>query len=365
MSELLYRVALTKIPKVGAIIAKNLISYCGSAEHVFKAHRKELMSVPNVGEAIATYILKQEVLTWAEKELIFIEKHDIKPLFHTDPSFPQRLCAQHDCPVMLYYKGTADLNHGRIIAIVGTRKPTSYGIHLTEELVEGLYQYNVLIVSGLAYGVDIAAHRKSVILDIPTIGVMGTGLQKVYPHEHRDTARNMCQNGGLLTEYPSDEEPDREHFPMRNRIIAGMCDALVVVETANQGGSMISANVAFDYNKEVFAFPARVHDEKSKGCNQLIKAQKAQLIESAEDIAFFMQWDELDKKKNIQPQLFVELSENEKLITTLLQHNSEGVLIDVISQQTQLNHSSIASLLLSLEFKGVIKSLPGKRYAMI
>jgi DNA processing protein len=364
MSELLYRIALTKIPKVGAIIAKNLISYCGSAENVFKAHRKELQSVPNVGDTIASYILKQDVLHWAEKELAFIEKHGIEPLFHTDPHFPQRLCSQHDCPVMLFYKGNADLNHGRIVAIVGTRKPSSYGINLTEELVEGLLEYNVLIISGLAYGIDVVAHRKSVALNIPTIGVMGTGLQKVYPSEHRDIARKMCLNGGLLTEYPSDEEADREHFPMRNRIIAGMCDALVVVETANQGGSMISANVAFDYNKEVFAFPARINDEKSKGCNQLIKAQKAQLIESAADIAYFMQWDELDKTKTIQPQLFVELSDRERMITALLQKSNDGVLIDVISQQTQLNHSAIASLLLNLEFKGVIKTLPGKRYAM-
>ena len=365
MSELLHRVALTKIPKVGAIITKNLISYCGSAEAVFKAPRRELMSVPNVGAAIADNILKHDVLTWAEKELAFMEKHNIQPLFYTDTNFPQRLKSQHDCPALLYYKGTADLNHGRIISIVGTRKPTSYGSRMTEEITEGLAEYNTLIVSGLAFGVDVAAHRKSVEMNVPTVGIMGSGLQRMYPTEHRDIARRMCENGGLLTEYPSDQEPDREHFPMRNRIIAGMCDLLVVIETGKSGGSMITAHMAVGYEREVAAVPGRAGEKSSQGCNYLIKSLKASLVESAKDIAYLLGWDELDKTKIVQKQLFTELSENEQVIIKILQQSEGGALIDTLSYQVQMNHSAIASLLLTLEFKGLIRSLPGKRYALV
>jgi DNA processing protein len=365
MSELFYRIALTKIPKVGAITAKNLISYCGSAEAVFKTKHRDLMAVPNVGEQIANNIVKQDVLTWAENEMAFIERHNIQALFHTDPHFPLRLKAQHDCPALLYYKGSTDLNHGRIVSIVGTRKPTPYGLRLTQEITEGLAQYNTLIVSGLAFGVDVAAHRKCVDLNIPTVGVMGTGMQKLYPSEHRDIARKMCVNGGLLTEYPSDQEPDREHFPMRNRIIAGMCDILVVVETGTSGGSMITAHMAVGYDKEVAAIPGRAGEKSSQGCNYLIKSNKASLVDSAADIAYLMRWDELDKTKTIQPQLFTELNDNEQVIISILQQSEGGALIDALSHQTKLNPSAIASLLLSLEFKGLIRSLPGKRYALI
>ncbi len=365
MSELLYRVALTKIPKVGAVISKNLISYCGSAEAVFNAKRRELMSVPNVGETIADNILKQDVLTWAEKELAFLEKHTIQPLVYTDPNFPQRLKVANDCPALLYYKGTTDLNHGRVVSIVGTRKPTPYGLRMTELFTEGLAKYNVLVVSGLALGVDVAAHRKSVEMKIPTVGVMGSGLQRMYPNEHRDIARRMCENGGLLTEYPSDQDPDREHFPMRNRIIAGMCDALVVVETGKSGGSMITAHMGLGYDKEVFAMPGRASDKTSEGCNYLIKSNKAALIESADDFAEMMRWDELDKTKSIQTQLFAELTDNERVVIHILQQSEGGAMIDALSHQTQLNHSAIASLLLTLEFKGLIRSLPGKRYTLV
>ena len=365
MSELLHRIALTKIPKVGAITAKTLISYCGSAQAVFKSSRRDLMCVPNVGEAIADNILKQDVLIWAENELAFIKKHNIQPLFHTDPHFPQRLKTQHDCPVLLYYKGTTNLNHGRVVSIVGTRKPTDFGSRMTEELTEGLAKYDVLIASGLAYGIDVTAHRKCVEMNVPTVGVMGSGLQRMYPTDHRDIARKMCENGGLLTEYPSDQDPDREHFPMRNRIIAGMCDILVVVETAKSGGSMITAHMAVGYDREVAAIPGRAGEKTSQGCNYLIKTNQASLIESAEDLAYLMRWDDLDKTKALQPKLFTDLSDNEQVVIRILQQSEGGVLIDALSYQTQLNHSAIASLLLTLEFKGMIRSLPGKRYTII
>lgn len=364
MSELLYRVAITKVSKVGAIISKNLISHCGSAEAVFKASKRELMSVPNVGETIANNIQNPQILKWAESELLFLEKNNIKALFYTDKEYPLRLKQIYDCPTLIYYKGSVDLNYGRVVSVVGTRKPSPYGVRLTEEFVEGLQKYNVLIVSGLAFGIDITAHRKSLDLSIPNIGVLGNGLQRIYPHQHKEIAHQMCANGGLLTEYPSDQDPDKEHFPMRNRIIAGMTDALVVVETAAQGGSMITAYMAAGYDKELFAIPGRAGDKMSKGCNNLIKEHKASLIESADDLAFVMRWDELDKRKNIQTQLFPELTENEHIIVNILKKSENGALIDTLSYESQLSHTTIAGLLLELEFKGVIKSLPGKRYTL-
>jgi DNA processing protein len=365
MSELFYRVALTKIPNVGAVTAKSLISHCGSAEAVFKANRRALLHVPGVGEAIAESILNQQVLDWANKEMAFIEKNNIKVLFHSDKDYPLRLRQKNDCPVLLYYKGNTPLNHGRIVSIVGTRKPSPYGVRMCEAITEGLGKYNTLIVSGLAYGIDITAHRQCVEKNIPTLGIMGNGLQKIYPADHREIAYKMCENGGLISEYPSDEEPDREHFPMRNRIIAGMCDALVVIETAQKGGSMITANMGFDFDTDVFAVPGRAGDKMSQGCNYLIKNNKAALVESADDIAQMMGWEELDKKKVVQTQLFTELTDNQQVVVKILQSSEDGALIDAISYQTKLGHSMIAAILLELEFKGMVKSLPGKRYTLL
>jgi DNA processing protein len=364
MSELLYRIALTKIPKVGAITAKNLISHCGSAEAVFKSKKSELLKIQGIGESITDNILNQDVLKWADKELDFIDKNDIKVLFHTDNLYPNRLRDCHDSPVMLYYKGFADLNHKHIVGIVGTRKPTAYGIRLCEEITEGLKQYNILIISGLAYGIDITAHKKCLDKDIPTVGIMGNGLQRIYPMEHRDIAHRMCESGGLLTEYPSDQDPDKMHFPMRNRIIAGMCDALLIVETAQYGGSMITAHMALGYNKDVFALPGKAGDKYSQGCNYLIKNNKAALIENADDIASMMCWLDTDAPKAVQTKLFLDLTDSESAIYKILQNTEGDIAIDALTHQSQMNHSQIAATLLELEFKGLVKSLPGKRYSV-
>jgi DNA processing protein len=365
MSELLYRIALTKIPKVGAITAKNLISHCGSAEGVFKADKKDLVCIPNVGEHIAQSILKQDVLKWAENEMLFIEKNDIQILTYSDKNYPQRLKEEYDAPALLYYKGNADTNHGRTVGIVGTRKPSAYGIRICAEITEGLKQYNPLIISGLAFGIDITAHRKCVDAHIPTIGVMGHGLQRMYPTEHRETARLMAENGGLLTEYPSDQDPEREHFPMRNRIIAGMCDVLIVVETGKSGGSMITANVAMSYGRELCAIPGRAGDKNAAGCNNLIRQHKATLVETADDVAAVMLWKDLDEKKVVQSQLFVQLTDNQQLILNIMQQSEGGVTIDTLAYQTQMSQSTTASLLLELEFKGLVRTLPGKRFTTI
>jgi len=331
---------------------------------VFEASQKELLKIPGVGRVAASNIRRHNVLELAEKEIEFMEKHDIQCLFYTNEKYPQRLKHYNDSPALLYYKGNADLNHHRIVSIIGTRKPSVYGKTLCEDIVENLVNYDVLVVSGLAYGIDVTAHRKSVEKKIPTVGVLGHGMSRIYPPEHRLIAEDMTEHGGILTEYTFEQGPDREHFPMRNRIVAGMCDALIVVETKLKGGSMISAELANGYNKDVFAIPGRAKDKKFGGCNYLIKNHKALMVESAEDIVGIMRWEQLDETKNIQKQLFVELSEREQKVVDILKNENE-MAIDKLSYSTQMLPSEISSLLLELEFKGLVKTLPGKRYVLI
>lgn len=364
MEDLLYKIAITRIPSVGSVTARNLISYCGSPRAVFDAGKPELLRIPGIGEHTARNVLRKEALLEAETEIQFLEKHGIRPLFYMDSDYPVRLRHYPDCPILLYYRGNADLNADRVVAVVGTRRPTANGQAFCESLVEGLLPYKVLIVSGLAFGIDVTAHRHCLKTGVPTVGVLGHGLNRIYPPQHRAVAEQMTAGGGLLTEYPSHVKPDREHFPMRNRIIAGMCDALVVVETARRGGSMISAEIANSYNKDVFAVPGRIHDRQSMGCNHLIKIHKAALIESAEDIAYIMRWEEPTGAPPQQPSLFVELTEEEKIIVDLLEQK-ETAGIDELTYNSQMTSSTMASLLLSLEFKGLIKTLPGKRYTLL
>ncbi len=361
--DLLYKIAITKIAKVGPVTARNLISYCGGVKNVFQARKNKLLKVPGVGALTISNLLSKNVLIEAEKEIKFIEKNDIQSFFFLDKDYPQRLKHYQDSPILLYYKGVADLNFPRIVAIVGTRKPTINGKSICEEIVEGLSTYNVLIVSGLAYGIDVVAHQRSLDLNIPTIGVLGHGMSQIYPPKHKRIAQQMQNCGGILTEFSSDESVEREHFPMRNRIIAGMSDALVVVETAEKGGSMISAHLANNFSKDVFAVPGRLNDKNSQGCNHLIKTHKASLIESAEDIAYILRWDKKSDRKSVQKSLFIELSENEQQIINLLK-DVEDLSIDKLSKQIQLNSSKMAELMLDLEFKGIIKTLPGKRYVL-
>lgn len=360
----LYKVAMTMIPMVGAITARNLISYCGGLEAVFRARKKELCYVPGVGEVLADQILNSRALEMAEQEIYVLEREGIRPIFYLDQDYPERLRPYMDSPLLLYYQGAQDLNALRMVAIIGTRKPSPYGIHICEELVENLQPYQVTTISGLAYGVDVCAHRKSLQLNIPTIGVLAHGLGQIYPASHRQIARRMLEGGGLLTEYPSHIGPKREHFPMRNRIVAGLCDALVVVETGKEGGSMITAQFANDYNKDVFAFPGRVKDPHALGGNYLIKSHRAALIEGAEDLAYIMGWEEETIAAGVQQQLFSELSSDEKLVVDLLRQN-EGASIDKLTYESRMTGSCMAAVLLNLEFKGLIRSLPGKRYMLM
>lgn len=362
--DLLYQIAISKIPKVGAVKARNLISYCGGVEAVFKAKKKALLKIPNIGETIAQNIINQDILHKAEKEIKFIEKYKIQPIFYLDKNYPARLKHYDNAPLMLFYKGTSDLNHARIVGIVGTRKPTERGKVICEEIVEALQEYNVLIISGLAYGIDITAHRKSVDLGIETIGTLGHGLDRIYPSIHKATAEKMVKNGGLLTEFTSGTEPINTNFPARNRIIAGLSDALIVVETARSGGSIITAKMANDYNKDVFAIPGRIKDKQSEGCNMLIKTHRANLMESVEDIKYIMRWEAEDYNKNKQRSLFVELNEIEQKIVDILRQE-ESIGIDSLANKTQLSPSILSMNLLNLEFQNLIKPLPGKRYMLL
>ncbi|MCB0544040.1 MAG: DNA-protecting protein DprA [Lewinellaceae bacterium] len=361
--KLQYQIALTLVPQVGAITAKTLVSYCGSAEAVLLASRKELLKIPGIGPVTADSIRSAEVLRAAEREIAFLEQHGIDAIFYTDERYPARLRQCYDCPPLLYFKGsdTGLLSAQRIIAVVGTRQPSEYGKAICEEIVEGLQAFGALVVSGLAFGIDITAHRKATALGMPNIGVLGHGLANIYPSQHRSIALKMIEQGGLLTEYPHDTQPDREHFPMRNRIIAGLCDALLVVETAATGGSMISAGLADQYGRETFAVPGRVRDAKSTGCNLLVKNNRARLVESASDIATVMRWEETGRQTGIQPQLFPDLSPAESQLIAIIRAQPE-IPIDQLTLASRLSPGELASLILELEFKGVIRTLPGKRY---
>jgi DNA processing protein len=363
--QLPYQIALTRVPLVGAVTAKTLVSYCGSAEGVFTANRRELLKIPGIGPHIVDGINAAQPLLLAEAEMAFLEKHNVEAIFYTDDRYPTRLKQYPDCPAMLYFKGsdTALFQAERTVAIVGTRQPTDHGKAICAEIVEGLQPYGVLIVSGLAYGIDIAAHRQACTSGMPNIGVLGHGLATIYPEQHRSTAVKMLDNGGLLTEFTHTTGPDRENFPMRNRIIAGMCDALLVVETAATGGSMISASLAHQYERDVFAIPGRVRDAKSMGCNQLIKTNRAQLVESAEDLAKAMLWEETGKRKPIQPKLFNDLSPEETRLIDLIRQEP-NIAIDNIAATTNIAPGTLVALLLGLEFKGLLRTLPGKRYVV-
>lgn len=357
-----YKIALASSPGTGCKTARTLVSYCSGVEAVFNTPKKQLLKIPGVSETVIEHILKQTGFEQAENHYAYLKSTGDKALFYLDKDYPFRLKQYEDAPIMLYVRGEMDLNANRIFGIVGTRKPSSNGKNIVEKIVEGLKKYKICIVSGLAYGIDITAHRKCVSEDIPTIGVLGSSLDDIYPKTHIRTAELMMKNGGLISEYMVGTIPDYRHFPMRNRIIAGLSDGLLVAESAEQGGSMITADLANQYHKEVFAIPGRIDDPFSKGCNLLIKSNRAALVESAEEIAEALGWEESNHQP-VQQSLFLELNEEEKKIVDLLSREFE-ISIDMIYKSVQMSPSKIASTLLTLEFQGVIRAIPGKRYLL-
>ncbi|GAB3420870.1 DNA-processing protein DprA [Niabella aquatica] len=362
-NPLLYQIALTLIPHIGCVQARNLLAYF-EPEEIFRARISVLEKIEGLGEIRIRSIKNFNDFTAAEKELAFIEKYKIQPLFIKDPAYPQRLLNCYDAPTLLYYRGHADLNQPKIVAVVGSRTHTDYGKAETEKLIEGLASSGVLVVSGLAYGIDSAAHKATLKNKGTTVGVLAHGLDKIYPSSHTEMAKEMIKNGGLLTEFRSKTKPDRHNFPSRNRIVAGMSDATIVMETDVKGGSMITAELANGYNRDVFAYPGRVTDKKSSGCNHLIKTNNAILLTDATQLLQTMGWISPKKiHKNTTKQLFINLTGEEKIIVSLLTEKSE-LSIDEINGQSGLSSSTVAVCILNLEMQNIIQHLPGKRYRL-
>ncbi len=363
-NDLLYQLALTRIPHIGDIHAKALVQIYGDAASIFNAPKKELEKIEGIGTIRANSIKRFHDFTICESEIAFIEKYKIQTLFINDKKYPQRLVNCYDSPALLYYRGSADLNHPRILSIVGTRNNSAYGKQVCENLLEAFAGKNILIISGLAFGIDTIAHRSALKNDLQTIAVLAHGLDMIYPAQNKSLAKQMTGQGGLLTEFKSNSNPDKQNFPKRNRIVAGICDALIVIESAKKGGSLITAELANSYNKDVFAIPGRTSDPKSEGCNYLIRANKSSLITGADDFLEMMNWNEKEKPaKNKQRQLFIELTPEEKTITAILQEK-DSVAIDELYLKSGLSSSAAAQALLMLEMNGIILSLPGKMYKL-
>ena len=366
--ELKYRLALHLLPGIGPVLARALLSYCGSIENIFNRKKSQLEKIPGIGRERAVLIQKKGLLEKAETEISFMKKNGIKSYFYIDKEYPARLKNCYDAPLMLFYKGTIDLNATRMIAIVGTRYITQYGKDITEKLIAELVKYNIVIISGLAYGIDVQAHKSALRNNVPTIGVVAHGLDRLYPSENKSTAEKMLLNGGIISEYPSNTNPDRENFPARNRIVAGMCDAVVVIESAEKGGALITAELANDYNRDVFAIPGRITDHFSKGCHHLIRKNKAMLVESGDHIAEIMNWLEnksTEKNKlQHQPELFSSLNIDDKKLLEILKTNGQTG-IDTLAAYAGIAVSKASVSLLNLEFAGYLRSLPGKVYELI
>jgi DNA processing protein len=362
--ELFFRIALTQTEHIGERMARLLLGRFQSAKAVFQAGSKKLASIEGLGEKRLSCLRQTIDEKRVADEIKFIRQHRIKPLFFTDTEYPARLKECEDAPMMLYYKGSRDLNQQKMVSVVGTRKNSGYGEMVTEQLVESLSEYPLTLVSGMAFGIDVIAHRKALQCKLPTIGVMAHGLDTIYPGQHRHIAREMIQDGGLITEYASGTRPDKFNFPMRNRIVAGMCDATIVVETEEKGGAMITAKLAASYNREVLAFPGRATDQKSSGCNYLIKTNIAQLITGAADLCSLLQLEPNTSQGVAQARLFQQLNSEEQVIAQLLGVD-KALHIDELQLKLKANSSKLASHLLNMELNGFIKSLPGKRYRLV
>ena len=365
-NDLLYQLALTQVPQIGCVHAKLLIQKFHAAEAIFKARIAELEKIEGIGSVRARCIKTFNGFSQAEKEIGFLEKYKIKPLFLSQPDYPQRLLRCYDSPTLLFYRGEANLNTARIIAVIGTRSNSVYGKHITEKLIKELAPYEVLVVSGLAFGIDAIAHKTALKNNLPTVGVLAHGLDSLYPSEHTNMAKDMIkQGGGLLTEFYSEITAEKHHFPIRNRIVAGMSDAVVVIETGIKGGSMITAELANGYNRDVFAFPGKVTDAKSAGCNALIKNNKAALLTEAQELAEMLGWS-MPVPKSIQPQkeLFTDLNDEEKTIVGILSEK-QAVHIDELNIRCGFSTSTMAAAILNLELQNIVQALPGKMYQLL
>lgn len=366
LQELHYRIALTLIPQVGDVVAKELLQHFGTATGIFQARRHQLERIPGVGIFRASAIRHFTNFDLVDKEIAFMDRHKIKAVFYTDDDYPKRLQHCCDSPVLLYTKGDMDLQAARMLGIVGTRSPTAYGIAICEELVAALGPHQITVVSGMAYGIDIIAHRAALSHGLPTIGVLAHGLDRLYPAAHTATALEMLAHGGLLTDFCSGTQPNRQNFPRRNRIVAGLCDATLVIESGVRGGSLITADIAGSYHRDVLAVPGRIGDASSAGCLELIKQNKAALVTSADDILQTLNWRPSAPKTPAAPQssLFPELDEDQLAIVMLLQGNAP-LHIDEIQARSGISQNRIPGVLLELEMQALLRSLPGNTYQLI
>ncbi len=366
-TELLHLLALTKVEGVGDILAKKLINHCGSAENIFKTKASKLTSIDGIGRNLIQKLKDKSVFEKAASELTYIKNNDIKVCFYQDDNYPERLKHCIDGPILLFYTGTINWNTRKIISIVGTRQITSYGTEFCKKLIEDLAPLNPIIISGFAYGVDIVAHQSAKDNNLQTIGILAHGLNQIYPKTHKKYISKMEQNGGFMTEFWSTSNPEKENFVKRNRIVAGISEATIVIESAEKGGSLITANMANDYNRDVFAVPGRTCDKLSQGCNNLIKTQRAHLLTSAADVLYILNWEIASQARNdkvIQKQLFVSLDDDEQKIYDYLQQNGKQ-LLDIIAIECDFPIFRISSILLNMELKGVVRPLPGKLFEAI
>ncbi|OMQ12371.1 DNA-processing protein DprA [[Flexibacter] sp. ATCC 35103] len=362
--DLFYLLALLKVDGVGDIMAKKLLTHFGNAEAIFKTKMNQIAAIDGVGTVLLRNLKDKRVFEKANQELEFIKSNNIKVSFFKDEDYPERLKHCIDSPVLIFSSGNISLKSKKIISIVGTRQITGYGAEFCKKLIEDLAPLDPVIVSGFAYGVDIVAHQLAMEYNLQTIGVLAHGLNQIYPKLHKKYVAKIEENGGFITEFWSSSNPDKENFVRRNRIVAGMTEATIVIESADRGGSLITANLANDYNRDVFAVPGRVSDKYSQGCNNLIKTQKANVLTSAADLVYILNWDIENKAKPVQKQLFVELEEEEqKLYDFLLKNGKE--LLDTIALKCDFPIYKISGMLLNMELKGVIRPLPGKLFEAI
>ena len=366
LQELHYRIALTFIPQIGDVVAKGLLEQFGTASAIFTARQRDLERTPGVGTLRAAAIRHFSDFRRVEEEISFLERQQIKPVFYTDAGYPKRLQHCYASPVMLYTKGAVDLLAPRVLAIVGTRRPTAYGHDICEKIVEELAGEAVTIVSGMAYGIDIVAHRAALKHSLPTIGVLAHGLDRLYPSIHAATAQAMQQQGGLLTDFRSGTQPDRQNFPRRNRIVAGLCDATLVIESGLKGGSLITADIASGYNRDVLAVPGRIGDDHSAGCLELIRQNKAALVTSAADVLEALNWRPMagTVTQTLQQQLFPDLEPEAQQVVSILQEH-DALHIDDIRHHSGLPQRKLPGILLQLEMLAVLRALPGNTYQLI
>ncbi|SDR76649.1 DNA processing protein [Formosa sp. Hel1_31_208] len=363
--DLIYALALQHVPKIGDITAKKLISHCGSAKAVMNEKRNNLLKIDGIGGSTIKGLHSKEHLKAAEEELKFIKDNDITCLYFTQDDYPERLKHCIDSPIMLFQVGNIKLKQQHIISVVGTRKITTYGVTFCEKLIEQLKPFNPVIVSGFAYGTDITAHKSAIKHKLQTIGCLAHGLNQIYPKSHKKYIVDVEKHGGFLTDFWSTDVFDRNNFLKRNRIIAGMSEATIVIESAEKGGSLVTADIANSYNRDVFAVPSRVADQQSIGCNNLIKTQQAHLLSHPLDIPYLLNWKlEQPKPLVIQKELFVELTLEEKEIYTFLKDNDRQ-LLDVIALHCDIPIYKVASILLTMELKGITRPLPGKLFELV